>query len=226
MIDSFRKERTGADDPMDEVFMNQSDESVTYWIKELKADNSDAAGELWTRYFQRIVGLARKKLGGVPPRVIDAEDVALSVFNSLCLGAAKGNFSILTDRKDLWRLLVTITHQKTVDKIRRANAAKRGGGNVRGDSVFFTRADEASPGFDGCPSDDPDPPFLAMFEDQFQHLLSLLRNDDLRRIALARLEGKTNKEIAGDMEISRRSVERKITLIWEQWEDELNVDGS
>ena len=38
--------------------------SVTYWINQLKAGNSDAAQHLWERYFLQLVRLARKKLQG------------------------------------------------------------------------------------------------------------------------------------------------------------------
>jgi hypothetical protein len=37
--------------------------SVTVWISELKAGNHDAAQALWDRYFRRLVGLERTKLG-------------------------------------------------------------------------------------------------------------------------------------------------------------------
>ena len=49
----------------------------------------------------------------------DAEDAALSVFDSFCDGAARGRFPQLVDRDDLWRLLVTITTYKVTDHARR-----------------------------------------------------------------------------------------------------------
>lgn len=205
--------------------MNEFDPTVTYWIQHLKTNDAKAAREIWDRYFHKLIALARKKLGSIPQRVIDPEDVAVSVFKSLCLGAARGHFPALTDRHDLWRLLVTITHQKTVDHIRHANSEKRGGGNVRGDSVFIrVGGDNAPEGFDGCLGDVPEPDFLVILQDQFQHLLSLLRNQELRQIAIARLEGKTNSEIADELKISRRSVERKLSLIREDWEGQLGED--
>ena len=59
--------------------MNQDDEcSVTRWIGHLKRGHPDAAHHLWQRYFHRIVGLARAKLGHAPRAVADEEDAALS----------------------------------------------------------------------------------------------------------------------------------------------------
>ena len=77
-----------------------SDQTITYWIGQLKAEDPEAAAKLWDRYFERIIVLAQRKLGNIPPRVIDAEDVAASVFHSLCFGAARGNFPRLSDRTD------------------------------------------------------------------------------------------------------------------------------
>ena len=42
-------------------------------------------------------------------RDFDEEDVALSVFQSLCDGVKSGKFSRLDDRVNLWALLVVIT---------------------------------------------------------------------------------------------------------------------
>ena len=51
--------------------------SVTRWIEQLKTGDPLAAQKLWERYFQRLVGLARKKLLDAPRQAADEEDVAL-----------------------------------------------------------------------------------------------------------------------------------------------------
>ena len=38
--------------------------------------------QLWQRYYRRLLGLARKKLGDSPRRVADEEDVVLSAFQA------------------------------------------------------------------------------------------------------------------------------------------------
>ena len=70
-----------------------ADGSVTRCIAELKAGEASAAERLWQAYFQRLVGLARAKLGPRARPLADEEDVALSAFKSLCLGAARGTVS-------------------------------------------------------------------------------------------------------------------------------------
>ena len=60
------------------------DDPVTQWIEGLKAGDEGAAADLWSRYFERLVQLARQRLSSTPRRVADEEDVVLSVFRCLC----------------------------------------------------------------------------------------------------------------------------------------------
>ena len=99
--------------------------SVTHWIHEIKKGESAAASALWERYFDQLVRLARRKLRGMPCRVADEEDVALSAFDSFCRAAAKGRFPDLADRDSLWRLLLQMTARKAVDLIRYNERKKR-----------------------------------------------------------------------------------------------------
>jgi len=48
-------------------------------------------------------------------------------------------------------------------------------------------------------------------------LLSSLRDDGLRSIAVLKLEGYSNPEIAVKLDSSLRSIERKLALIRQQW---------
>lgn len=81
-------------------------------LRGLKGGDAESIERLWADYFQRLVALARKFLPRDSRRAADEEDVALSAFQSLCKGAAAGQFPKLNDREDLWRLLVVITIRK------------------------------------------------------------------------------------------------------------------
>eukprot|EP00913_Durusdinium_trenchii_P023448 g22026.t1 len=180
---------------------------------QLKDGDPEAAHQLWNRYFERLTNLARRKLGGLPKRDADEEDVAQSVFNSLCAGAAKGHFTELFDRNDLWPLLIRITHQKSVDRIRHANRQKRGGGKVRGDSAVDGRDADDAGGFDQFAGDAPTPAFLAEMTEEYRRLFESLRDETLKFTAWSRFEGHSNDEIAKLLGITTRSVERKLQLI-------------
>ena len=60
----------------------------------------------------------------------------MSVFRCLYDGAARGQFAAVVNRQELWQLLATITIRKVIDHQRLLKKQKRGGGQVRGDSVL------------------------------------------------------------------------------------------
>jgi RNA polymerase sigma factor (sigma-70 family) len=198
-----------------------SAQSISVWIEELKAGDSNAAQQLWERYAAQLVELARHRLRHSPRRASDEEDVAASVFESVCRGAAAGRFQNVKNRDDLWWLLLAITRRKAIDHLRREWAQKRGASQTVGQSAFNTGG-ELPFSLDQLASDEPSPAFMAMLSDQHGRLLGLLRDDRLRRIAVARIEGYTIAEIADMLGISVRSVERKLRLIRDVWAKELN----
>jgi DNA-directed RNA polymerase specialized sigma24 family protein len=183
-----------------------SGESVTHWIHQLKGGDAVAAQKLWERYFDRLVGLARKKLQGARRRAEDEEDVALSVFDSLCRGAQAGRFPLLADRDNLWRLLVVITARKAIDLVNRERRLKRGGGKVEGESAFAGAAGSSAPGIEQVVGDLPTPAFAAQVAEQCQRLLDQLADDELRAIAVWKMEGHTNEEIAAKLDANRQLI--------------------
>lgn len=185
--------------------------SITHWIGQLKTGDALAAQKLWEAYFTRMVKLARHRLDAAPRRAADEEDVALSAFHSLCLGAQEGRFSRLADRDNLWSLLVAITAHKCVDLVRRENRQKRGG------------EANALPAIDEFISREPSPEFAAEVADQLDRLLTLLDGTgdaDLKAIALGKMQGESPAELAERLGCSRRSVERKLQVIVRVWERE------
>ena len=193
--------------------------TVSQWIAQLKTGDAHAAQRLWETYFQRMVQLARQRLEGAPRRAADEEDVALSAFKSFCLGAQAGRFSKLMDADSLWPLLMAITANKSVDLIRENNRQKRGGtGKVSGDNPKIP-AHESS--LSDLISREPTPEFAAQISDNLQHLLRVLDatgDQDLRRIAILKMDGYSNQDIAESVGCVRRSVERKLQLIAGLWE--------
>lgn len=197
-----------------------SERSVTRWLRELEAGNDEAASQLWRRYFDRLVPLARKRLGPGVCRVADAEDVALSVFRCLYDGALRGQFAQAANRSELWRLLVKMTDHKAIDYARHAKQQKRGGCRVRGDSALEFGDDGVAT--DPIDARQPSPEFLATLAEEHRRLMDLLGEDCLRQIALWRLEGYKNEEIAARLGVTCRSVERKVQRIRRTWSREFS----
>ncbi len=197
--------------------------SVSHWIASLRGKEADAAKKLWDRYALRLVELARQQLGRSPKGIADEEDIAQSVFRSICRGAAEGRFNDVKNRDDLWWLLVAITKQKVVDHIRRESAQKRGAGRVMPEAALASEFQDNAFTLDWLVGDEPTPDFLVMLEEQNDRLLGLLRDDRLRNVAISRIEGYTVPEIAANLAISTRSVERKLQLIRKAWARDLFI---
>jgi DNA-directed RNA polymerase specialized sigma24 family protein len=192
--------------------------SVSHWIGALKVGDAEAAQHLWERYFDALVRLARAKLGAIPRREADEEDIALSAFHSFCEGAAGGRFPRLDDRYGLWRLLVAITMRKAIDQSVRQSRKKRGSGRVRGDSILGGGDPDArEAGLEQFVGREPTPEFAAMVADECRHLLETLGDESLRRIALMRMEGYSDQEIAAMLGCGLRTVGRKLELIRKTW---------
>jgi DNA-directed RNA polymerase specialized sigma24 family protein len=196
--------------------------SVSQWLSRLKAGDPGAAQPLWERYFRRLVGLARRRLRRAPCRASDEEDIALSVLDSFCRAAAAGRFPRLNDRHDLWHLLVTLTARKAYDRAHHERRRKRGGG-VRGEQEPAHAGGRAaqSGGLAELVGREPTPEFAALVADECNRLLGRLPDDGLRAIALRKMEGYTNEEIAAQAGLAPATVERRLRLIRKIWEGEL-----
>jgi DNA-directed RNA polymerase specialized sigma24 family protein len=184
--------------------------SVTHWINQLKAGDQAAAQSLWERYFQQLVVLARRRLASLPRTMADEEDVALSAFDSFCRDAQRGRFPQLNDRDDLWKLLVVMTAQKGLDVVRHEQARKRGAVH----KLPMTQED-----LERFVGREPTPEFAAQVAEESQRLLARLEDPELRSIAVWKMEGHTNAEIAEMLGCQTRTVERRLKLIRNQWND-------
>jgi RNA polymerase sigma factor (sigma-70 family) len=177
--------------------------SVTQWIAGLKAGKAQAADRLWHRYFERLVRLARRKLGSAPRRVADEEDVAAIVFRNLWQGAESERFPELRNRENLWPLLVVLTSRRVHDLFRRE---KRRG------------SDDAAEELDHVIAEEPSPEFAAMMTENVSRLFAVL-DPAQRQVAQGKLEGLENAVIARKLGCSLRTVERKLQVIRRIWDE-------
>ena len=196
-----------------------SDGSITHWLVGVREGDSAAVQALWQRYFPQLVRFARVKLQGTPRRVADEEDTALSALDSFCRAARQGRFPDLADRDDLWRLLLRITAYKAIDLRRREMRERRSGGELEGAGAF--EDDGSSPGeleLAQAIGDAPTPEFAAMMAEECGRLLARLGDAELQALAVAKMEGYSNDEIAAGRDCSVRTVERRLRLIRRKWQ--------
>jgi RNA polymerase sigma factor (sigma-70 family) len=181
-------------------------QSVTRLIRAAQHDRASAVGPLLAVYFDRLVQLARRRLQDLPGLANYDEDLALRSFYSVYRRLRDPERPLqLAGRDDLWRLLAVRTISRAVDLIRRHRP-----GEVPGEyslEQLLTR--------------EPTPEEAAATADECRRLLDLLDEPELRQIALWKVEGYTNEEIAARLDCVPRTVERKVRRIRLLWQHEL-----
>jgi DNA-directed RNA polymerase specialized sigma24 family protein len=66
---------------------------------------------------------------------------------------------------------------------------------------------------------EPSPVFAAQFAEECERLLSALADDELRTIALLKMQRCTIEEIAGKVGCTRRAVQRRLEIIRRTWRE-------
>ena len=158
--------------------------SVTAWVANVRGGDEAALARSWDRFFHRIRALAEHRLFAETPGV-DAKDMALSAFNVFVSSLGSGQFPDISERDELWRLLVTITLRKANRELTKSRALKRGGGAaVAPLDVSEIAAEQTTMS-------------QVMLNDECTRLLEMLGND----------------EIAVNLGSTRRAIQRMSALI-------------
>ena len=194
--------------------------SVSQLLQQLKQNQSAAAHQLWNRFIDQLIRAASRHLRNLPRRAVDEEDVAVTAFEAFLRGTREGRFKQLETREDLWQVLAMLTERKAIEVLRRELAEKRGGGQVRGESVFEKLIMESSAAVGIADVGDPNPATLELFTGEVRDMLDGLGDELLCKIAMLKLEGYTNPEVALRLNIALRAVERKLQLIRDKWDDQ------
>lgn len=194
--------------------------SVTRWIHDAKGGCNSAATKLFARYQHRLTRLARVKMAGGPRGIADEDDIVVDAFQSFLRRTRIGSYEQIRDRDGLWRLLATMTVHKALNQIR-DERRKSGGGRVWSTADAGLDARELDATLNQLAGKQPGPELRIMMAESLDRLLGLLGDDELRRIAIGKLEGYSNEEIAAAIQRSVPTVERRLRLIRDTWQEEL-----
>jgi RNA polymerase sigma factor (sigma-70 family) len=198
-----------------------STDSVMEQIHRFRSGSPDsrneAARRLWERYLPRLLTLARRHLDRRIRVLHGEEDVVQSMGRSFFRRLRRGDFD-LAGRDDLWALLVTITLNKARNAADRHFAAIRDVRRERHLPLSDASRSDALPEVFALEADEATPAEAAALNEALERRLQDLPEPDLRQVALMRLEGYTNREIAQALRCGERSVERKLNLIRRRWE--------
>jgi len=197
------------------------DQSVTVWLQQLGEGDQGAALKLWQRYGAALRRIVRRRFQSAVTAAADDEDIVQSVFRALWMGAVAKQFEQVGSRDELWWLLLTITRRKALN--RRAYNSRRKRRPVAG-RIEHNSAENGRNEFVGWACVDknqPPPDLILTLAEERELLLERLPDDKLRSIALWKLDGYTNEEIAAKLNVTPRTIVRKLNLIRANWQQEL-----
>jgi RNA polymerase sigma factor (sigma-70 family) len=179
---------------------------------EKRDKRGEAESELCKRYFKTLAHQAESRLRGTPV-ASEGDDVALSAINAVIKGIESGAYSKMDSRENLWGVLFGAMRNTVCNLVRDANAVKRG----RGAERVEPSPDSSDPLGGLAVSQEPDPAEAAASAEAVSQLLEAL-DPELQRVALLKLEGCLNKEIANELQCSVQTVERRLGAIRDIWE--------
>ncbi len=189
------------------------------WLADLRCghDGEAAARGLWERYHKDLIPLARARLRGDTRGPADEEDIVQRVLDGFCRGLAAGQFPNLSGHQDLWRLLVCLTAREASEHVQHERRQRRGGGRVVHASALDNPDAGTGSGLSNMAGREVSPEFAAGAMDECRRLFGLLGDESLVVVALLRMEGFTNAQIASSLDCSLRSVESKLQMIRKAW---------
>ena len=181
--------------------------SVTQWIRDVKQGDELALANLHSRYWPRLVKLARSKMRGAVLPDRDAEDVAQIAFLSVYRQIREHRSLNLENRHQFLAFLTHVIACRAINEIKHANAAKRGGGTVRHLSSLESAVPQRG---EFRPDED------AALKDCYAFFVYSLP-DRLVPFAELYLAGLSHHEIAERMGCVERTAQRKVAMIREHW---------
>ncbi len=178
---------------------------------------SQAAQQLFDRYVERLLALARSRMSPQLRAREDEEDVVQSVCRSFFARAREGQF-VLERSGDLWRLLAAITINKVRSKAEFHGAAKR----KLGREVATGGAEDDSAG--STPPTvgrEPAPDDLAAVQEELRHVMAPLAPHH-RQMLEMRLQGESVEDIAAATQRTEHQVRRVLGKVRDELERRLS----
>jgi DNA-directed RNA polymerase specialized sigma24 family protein len=188
----------------------------------MRHGDDDAVTRLWGVCYQSAVVYAKRKLGGIPDRLVSPDDIAASAFKSVWKDMVAAPAGDILRSADLWRFLYTSVRRKTIDAIRNVNNATRGDGTVVAESELRSEEGQLQHFVDLC----EDPGFQKEYKLTVEEFFEFLP-ERLRTVASCILTlSISNQELACILQLSLRSVQRMVKEVFEEASRFHNLSGS
>lgn len=204
--------------PQEEGPTMDPDSSFDDLMTRLRAGDNDAATQVFNRFANRLIALARSRLDRQVLQKVDPEDVLQSVFQSFFRRQAEGQME-LSSWDGLWGLLVVITLRKCGRRSDYFHAARR---DVQREVPGQPPADQSGGGWEAS-ADEPTPSEAAMLTETVERLMNTL-DERQRRILTLSLQGYAIPDISEQMGCTERTVYRVMERV-KEWLEQVRVEG-
>lgn len=177
-------------------------------LDRVRRGDADAIGQLYDRFLDRSVRLAKSRLSVGEDHLIDDEQAAMSALESLVVRVRSGSYADIKDQLTLWNLLARIINRK-LNKYRRSMYGPTRSPDMPVLQVM--QADGDSSRSAGIPvvGNEPSPLSVMIADDTLNLIIENLSDPDTRTVLLLRLEGYNDAEIAVKLRHSRNWVQRR-----------------
>jgi RNA polymerase sigma-70 factor (ECF subfamily) len=192
------------------------DRSFDDLMARLRTGDERAAAEVFQRFAQRLLGLARSRLDRLIQVKVDPEDVLQSVYRSFFRRHAQGQYE-LQSWDSLWGMLTVITLRKCGHRVRYFRSACR---DVQREVALPPR-DELRVEWQAV-GRDPTPSEAARLAETLEQVMRDLTERERAILALS-LQGCTPTEISEQVGRTERTVQRVLQRVrarLEQMNDE------
>jgi RNA polymerase sigma-70 factor (ECF subfamily) len=197
-----------------------ADASFDDLMARLRQGQNDAAAQVFGRFANRLIALARSQLSPQIRQKVDPEDVLQSVFRCFFARNAEGQFGEFASWDNLWAMLVGLTLRKCGRRIEYFHAACR---DV--EREVSTPLPMDSRGSDwGLSAPEPTPSEAAMLTETVEQLMNNLGGRHREIVSLS-LQGYPPAEISGEVGCTERTVYRVLEGVKEWLEFLRTTEG-
>jgi RNA polymerase sigma-70 factor (ECF subfamily) len=176
----------------------------------LRTGDNAAAAEVFRRFANRLIGLARTHLDARVRQKVDPEDVMQSALKSFFLRHQDGQFD-LASWDSLWSMLVVITLRKCGHQVEHYRAACR---DIQREQTPPPGTADSAPSWEAI-ANEPTPVQAALLAEAVELVMGSLGDDRERRILELSLQGYRPLEISehADVRRSERTVQRVLDRV-------------
>jgi RNA polymerase sigma-70 factor (ECF subfamily) len=189
-----------------------ADDASIHLVARWRDGDQLAADQLFRRYAEQLIALARTRLSAKLSQRVDPEDVVQSAYRSFFHGTKDGRYDVQRGG-DLWQLLVVITLHKLQHEVRHNLAEKR---SVRREQSL-SGADSSLDILGHVNANQPSPVEALALAEELEQLMRKLEPLHRRMLEL-RLQGYSADEIATETQRCPGTVRRVLDRVKQELE--------